>query len=115
MESAASVIVPVVFFGCIAASIYLFLLTRHKERMALIEKGSDLSQFYAKKKNASAPLKYALLFIGFALGLLIGFILDMYTKIPSEVAYFSMIFLFGGISLLTYYLIKSKLHKDNNE
>lgn len=104
----AGIIVPPFFFAAIAFSLYFFLKSRHRERMALIEKGSDLSQLYAKKKNGNGTLKFALLFIGFALGLFIGFILDSYTKVQSEVAYFSMIFLFGGISLLTYYLINSK-------
>lgn len=104
----AGIIVPPFFFAAIAFSLYFFMKSRHRERMALIEKGSDLSQFYTKKKNGSNILKFALLFIGFALGLFLGFILDSYTKVQSEVAYFSMIFLFGGISLLSYYVIHSR-------
>jgi len=107
-ENLTEIIVPIGFFTAIAISLYFYLKTRHKERMTLIEKGIDLSQFYTKKKNGNNILKYALLFIGFSLGLFIGFLLDMYTKVQSEVAYFSMIFLFGGISLLVYYFINSK-------
>lgn len=109
IEGLTGFIVPTAFFAAIAISLYFYLQTRHKERMALIEKGSDLSQFYTKKKNGgNGVLKYSLLFIGFSLGLLCGFLLDMFTKVQQEVAYFSMIFLFGGISLLIYYFICNK-------
>jgi len=108
LEGLTDIIVPVGFFTAIAISLYFYLKTKHKERMTLIEKGIDMSQFYTRKKNGNGVLKYSLLFIGFSFGLFLGFILDTFTKVEKEVAYFSMIFLFGGISLLVYYFINSR-------
>ena len=79
------------------------------ERMALIEKGEN--PYQVKQSNTSVPLRFALLFIGFGLGLLIGYFLDMAFGME-EVAYFSMIFIFGGGGLGLAYLIEEKKAKE---
>ena len=89
--------------------IIIYLSNRHKERKALIEKGMDLSIFEGEKKcNVLTNLKYGILSVGLAVGILFGNILDGYTHMSDEVAYFSMIFLFGGISLLIFYVLAKK-------
>lgn len=89
--------------------IIVYLANRHKERKALIEKGMDLSSFEGEKKcRILTNLKYGILSIGLAIGILFGNILDEYTHMSDEVAYFSMLFLFGGISLLLFYSIAQK-------
>ncbi len=104
------VLVLGVIFGSIVMLVYLNI--RKKERMTLIEKSADASIF-ATKPELSPSLKWGIFLIGLAIGLLIGNLLETYTQMPSEVAYFSMIFLFGGIGLLTYYLIARKKQKSN--
>ena len=81
------------------------------ERMALIEKGEQPYQI--KHSNTSIPLRFSLLFIGFGLGLLIGYFLDSAFRME-EVAYFSMIFVFGGAGLGLAYLIEEKKAKAGN-
>ncbi|PXY01761.1 hypothetical protein DF185_09865 [Marinifilum breve] len=89
--------------------IIIFLVHRHKERKALIEKGMDISLLQGEKKCSTLEsLKYGILLIGLAAGILIGNILDAYTRLNEEVAYFSMIFLFGGLALLIFYSIAKK-------
>jgi hypothetical protein len=84
---------------------YYFFHIRNKERMALIEKGADASMFYTpKKQNPLAVLKWALLIIGLAFGLFVAVLLDTLTDLQEPI-YFAMIFLFGGLGLLTYYFI----------
>jgi hypothetical protein len=101
------VFVMAVIFGSVVMLVYLNI--RKKERMLLIEKGADASIF-ATKADSAPSLKWGILLTGFAIGLLIGNLLDLYADMRPEVAYFSMIFLFGGIGLITYYLIERKRH-----
>lgn len=101
------VIVPIAVFSVVPVIIYL--VHRHRERKALIEKGLDFSIFEGEKKcSILTNLKYGILSIGLAVGILLGNILDEYTHMSDEVAYFSMLFLFGGISLLLFYYIAQK-------
>ncbi len=106
------VLVLLVIFGAIVAIVYLSI--RKKERMALIEKGVDASKFYPVKTQNEYSLKYGLLLVGLALGILIGNVISktdafMYEK---EAAYFSMIFLFGGLSLIIYHFMAKKMFKE---
>jgi hypothetical protein len=79
------------------------------ERMAIIEKGMDPAIF--KNESSAAPtLRWALLLIGAGTGLLFGYFLDRAWDME-EVAYFSMIFIFGGIGLGLAYIIEEKKMK----
>lgn len=102
-------IILTVIFGFIFAIIYLGV--RRKERMALLEKGVDASYFISKKAN-STTLKFGMLFVGVATGILLGNILDVATPLQEEVSYFSMIFLFGGMALIVNYFIEKKENKE---
>jgi hypothetical protein len=73
----------------------------------MIEKGVDASIF-ASKRNTSATLKFGLLFIGLAIGIILGNILYSLRLMDEESAYFSMIFLFGGIGLIVDYFLERK-------
>jgi hypothetical protein len=53
-------------------------------------------------------LKFGLFFIGIGIGVLIASILTAMTLIEPEVAYFSMIFLFGGLALVIHHVIDKK-------
>lgn len=99
-------------FGVIP--LIVFLVHRHRERAALIEKGMDISLLQGEKKcRTLESLKYGILLIGLAVGILIGNILDAYTRLNEEVAYFSMIFLFGGLALLIFYSIAKKQESES--
>ncbi|MEA2107557.1 MAG: DUF6249 domain-containing protein [Bacteroidota bacterium] len=98
-------LVPVSFFALVYGIFHLFI--RRKERLALIEKGVTASIFN-KDANVSPSLKYGILFIGIAIGFLMGKILYQNTSINEGVAYLSMIFFFGGAGLIIYYLIARK-------
>jgi hypothetical protein len=95
--------------GTLIMIVYLRRYT-NIERMALIEKGETPFQTRANS-NTSIPLRFSLLLIGFGLGLLIGYFLDAMFRME-EVAYFSMIFIFGGGGLGLAYLIEEKKAKN---
>lgn len=79
----------------------------------MIEKGYDASllQPVANRKTGKySSLKWGLAAIGVGIGLLVGHLVETGTGMPGEGAYFSMIFLFGGLGLVGYYLLIRK-HK----
>nr|WP_320117090.1 DUF6249 domain-containing protein [uncultured Marinifilum sp.] len=101
------VIAIISVFGVIP--LIVFLVHRHRERQAIIEKGLDISILHGERKcNTLQSLKYGILLIGLAIGILIGNILDEYTQMIEEVSYFSMIFLFGGLALIVFYTIAKR-------
>jgi hypothetical protein len=79
------------------------------ERMAMIDKGINPKD-HTNDSDTSVPLRLSLLLIGFGLGLFAAYFLDQATRME-EVAYFSMLFLFGGAGLGLSYLIEEKKAK----
>ena len=57
-------------------------------------------------KPTSGTLKFGMLFVGIAVGILLGNILEVSTQLEEEVAYFSMVFLFGGAGLIINYFVE---------
>jgi hypothetical protein len=111
------IIVPLAFFATLFGIIYVAVSARNKERLALIDKGLDASMLHAKTSTHGRydALKFGLLLIGFAIGLLLGNILESYADFQEEVAYFSMIMLFGGVALILYYLLMKKLKPETDK
>jgi len=102
-----AVFVPLIVFASIFGMVYVWLSTRNKERLALIEKGADASLFTVKKENKSNyTLKLGMLAVGIGIGILIGSLLESYTTLDEEVAFPSMIFLFGGAFLIANAMIE---------
>lgn len=102
------VLIPLIVFACIFGVFYVFVTTRNKERMAMIEKGVDATMFVSKRNYQGYTLKFGMLSVGVAIGLLVGSIIAETTNLPEEVAYFSMIFLFGGGFLVANHFIEEK-------
>ena len=78
----------------------------------MIEKGVDPKSFRLNRlRDSSGALRASLLLIGAGVGLLMGYFLDR-AFYMEEVAYFSMLFIFGGLGLGASYLIEEKKMKD---
>jgi ABC-type Fe3+-siderophore transport system permease subunit len=109
-------IVPLVFFvvsgAVVFGVLYVFYTTRNRERMALIEKNADPSILKSESKGSFRlfPIKFGMLLMGVGLGILFGSILKSITMIEEEIAYSSMVFLFGGAGLFASYFVGRKLH-----
>ena len=113
------VVIVLIIFGALFGVVYLFFSTRHKERLSLIEKGADANLFYSAKKKKTLPwitLKFGMLFVGIAVGTAIGVLLTSSFSINSEELFvLSMIFLFGGISLIWNFMLERKLSKKDDK
>ena len=100
---AGEVIIPITFFAVIFGIFYLYLSTRNKERLALIEKGADASIFNIGKRSGSSwkviVLNLAFLLMGIGLGVFLANVLDTYTGLEDDAVYPSMIFLMAGVGL----------------
>jgi hypothetical protein len=105
----AGILVPLGFFAMVFGIVYIVL--RKKERMLLIQRGVDASVFESKR-NVTANLKWGLLFLGVGTGILLGRIFAAYTCLGEEASYFSLICLFGGLSLVIYHFIARKIDKE---
>ena len=111
MGMLTGIITSLAFFVAIILSVKYITSAKSKEKMALIEKGVDISQIYQKKDYANGTLKTGMLLVGLAVGVLVAYLLTEVTSIPWRAAYFSMILLFGGISLVLFHLYNSKQEK----
>jgi hypothetical protein len=106
----AIIMVIIAIVGAYIMIIYIRKFT-NEERLAMIEKGVDPQFFNTKKSfSTSLPLRASLLMIGGGVGLLLGHLLDR-AFYMEEVAYFSMLFICGGIGLGASYLIEEKKNK----
>ena len=105
------VIVTVVMFATIFGIVYLAISAKNRERMALIEKGADASDFFSGKSRGSGKwiLTLGIFTAGIALGVLIGYLLES-GGMRGDVAYPASIFLFGGASLIAAYFIGKKVN-----
>jgi hypothetical protein len=105
----------IAFFATMFGNYYVHFTTRNKERMALIDKGADASLFNTGKEGQSSwhywnkfTLKLGMLFMGIALGIITGGVLSNASVLNEGADYTSMIFFFGGLSLVLFYLIDRK-------
>lgn len=108
------ILIPLIIFSAIFGIVYVYLTTRNKERLALIEKGADASLFNTGRKRGLSPfvLNLALLAIGIGIGVLIGGLLAQ-TGMDEDVSFPASIFIFGGLGLLISFFLNRKLEKDN--
>jgi hypothetical protein len=110
---ATEAIIPIILFICIVAVWGGIILTRHKERMTIIDKGlnpADMKALYERHWKAANPLsslKWGILLVCVGLAVLIGIWLrDQFFfndgVIPGLMA------VLGGAGLVIFYFIASR-------
>lgn len=110
----AEVVVPIFLFGGTAAVLWKFFDARHKERMSIIEKGmvtEELKYLYAGPRfrtNPFSSLKYGLLALFIGVGILVSAFLSQMFFGHEEQITAGIIFVFGGLGLVTFYSIAKK-------
>ncbi|SRR5258708_27979887 len=98
------------FFAMIFGIVYLGA----RQNMAMIEKGMNPKE--AIKKSLPRYLKWAMLFIGAGIGLLLAFFVDNYMirqSVEPAPVYFSLLAIGGGLGLLASYRMERKEFSNN--
>ena len=99
------ILIPLTLFAAIFGIVYIYLMTRNKERMALIEKGASAELFNKPSGAGQIGLKLGIMAIGVGIGIVVANLFASADLLDEEVAFPSMIFIFGGIGLVaSYYL-----------
>jgi len=108
------ILIPLIIFGAIFGIVYVLTSARHKEKMAMIERGADPELFRSKQLKFSQYniFKYGLFLIGVAIGIIMGGIMQEYHVIDEVAGYFSSILFFGGLALVVAFLLRNKLDKE---
>lgn len=114
--------IPIFMFGCIAAVLWKFFDVRHKERMSIIEKGlvsEELKYLYSGvswKTNPYSSLKWGMLAAFIGMGILVSAFLSSLFFHQEEQITAGIIFLSGGLGLITFYTIaKKRMAEEKNE
>lgn len=115
MTNIYDALVPLSFFLMVFGIALIFLRTRSKERLALIERNIDATLFFGKKKDNLMywTLRIGALLFGFGIGLLVGFVMaDMY----NDSMYIAPpLFIFSGLFWIIEFIVERKIiNKDSN-
>lgn len=104
---ASEVLVPLIVFSAIFGVIYVVVTAKHRQRMAMIEKGLTPADL-AERTDPYRSLKMGLLGIGVGTGLLLGYLFQTYAMVNGEdnpLPYFVMVAICGGAALIGHHLI----------
>jgi hypothetical protein len=112
----------IIFMLIIFMGWFIYLKTRNKERMALIERDKDVSGFYTRQKRSfSFPwLKIGIITTGFSIGWIIAVLIselglrnfDGSYSIQPEPVVLGILFFFTSVSILVAYFV-DKPKKEN--
>ncbi|MEO8068709.1 MAG: DUF6249 domain-containing protein [Flavobacteriales bacterium] len=108
-------LVPIALFATIFGCVYVGVMAKHRQRMAMIEKGMDLG-LLKEKEVPFRTLRNGLVLVAAGVGLFFGYLLDTHmagygpdgdmgnTPLP----YFMMVILCVGIAMITHHFIVSR-------
>lgn len=112
MDPIVGLIAVVLIFGAIPSALVLIYYfarnAKHKERVALIEKGADPSVYMKEEAPYYNALMWGLLIVGIGLGALLGYIFSVYTRMEQEVMMPTLSVIFGGLGLIGFYIYRRK-------
>ena len=100
-----SIILPVTFGSYI---LFYWLRSRARERMELLKQGIIPAKQYKASPNKYTMLRNGCLFVGMALGLLVGLIIDWcidYSDFGTFLILLSSTTLFLGLGYIVFYLL----------
>lgn len=93
---------------------YIGTSTRHKERMALIERGEDVKKIFDNRQTLDI-IKFGMAFIGGGIGFLVGAWLEDARYFNSDIEmplYHAPIFVCVGLSLILFYRFYGKKYRN---
>ena len=103
------VLVPISIFAMSFGIAYIAIMSSHREKMSMLEKGINPQEFEAEKKKNRDSRKGGLVLIAVGLGLFLGRVIENSDMIPGgEIAMPALICLFIGIALFAHYKMVKK-------
>lgn len=102
------ILVPFFFFAFTFGSIYIYVMSNHKEKMALIERGAEADKFY-HRKSKNTFLRFGFLLIGGGFGFILGLLIsNLFHSSYSEGVILASSLLFSGIFIILSYIFEQK-------
>lgn len=110
------ILIVLIIFGSVFGIFYLFITTRNKERMLMIEKGFDPALFHKKVQRGPGPftywtLKIGMLAVGVAFGIIVG---NSINPIREEIIA-SSVFFFAGLFLIINFFLERMIWKKDEK
>ena len=109
-------LIPIFLFGGAAWVLTVYYNNRHRERMAMIEKGVNPSDFKSVparewfRTNPLSSLKWGLLSVFVGIGLMVGMYLHRNFDMEDSV-YLACMLISGGLALVIFYFIAARKAK----
>ncbi|MCB0758000.1 MAG: hypothetical protein KDC01_06045 [Flavobacteriales bacterium] len=101
------IIAIIATFSTAFGIVYIVMSTRHRERMAMIQRGINPNEG-GRTPDPERSLKNGMQLIGVAVGLGCGYLLDVYTNIDQPWVYFGPVMFFVGLVMILYYFRSRK-------
>lgn len=103
------VLVPISIFAMSFGIAYIAIMSGHREKMSMLEKGINPKEFENEKRKGRDSRKGALVLIAVGLGLIVGRTVDKMDLDGLEnIGVPAFVCLFIGIALYGYYLLSRK-------
>lgn len=105
------ILIPIAMFAMIFGVVYISVSSKHRQRMAMIDKGMDPGNL-SEKDRAFKNLRNGIFLAAIGIGLLIGRGLEpMFHNSPEDdnpLSYFVSIFICCGLALIVHHFIVGK-------
>ena len=99
-----NILVPIALFAAIFGIVYISVSSKHRQRMAMIDKGLTPADF-TERADPFRSLKLGMVAVGVGVGLLIGYLLRSSTHDDNPMPYFVLVTICGGAALIGHYFI----------
>lgn len=104
---ASEVLIPLIVFSATFGMYYLWITARHRERMAMIEKGLAAADL-ASEEKPWRTLRHGMVTMAIGLGLLLGYIFQAHAMTnagDNPLPYFVMVPICVGLALVAHHFI----------
>ena len=98
------ILVPIALFAAIFGIVYISVTAKHRQRMAMIDKGLTPADFM-ERADPFRSLKVGMLAMGVGVGLLIGYLIQTTTQDDNPMPYLVLVTICGGAALIGHYFI----------
>ena len=103
-------VIPVFFFTLIAVLIFVYVMTKQKNRTKLIEQGIDVAKIDSRNYVHQTNMRNGILLISLGVGFIIGHLLNRIALFDTFVAYATGLLMCEGVGFLIYYFINRNLN-----